>query len=204
MTSANGVCVGEVDRDKITIEATGHRVNLKGELYGDVNFYIRQSRRYFPQRKLRTFVYFYYSHIVYLVLFGISFFCWVFFAVGLALAGLNFLFLLMYCQHLHVLLHTMRYVLKQPSVPNNSMTLTNDHIVISVEVFRARFAATDNAGIGLAVQGSGQIKLQVFKKSAMTKMKSATILSACLFVASALMTVICLTVGIVRLIYHYR
>lgn len=61
--------VGEVERDKVTIRTTGKRTSIPGNMYGDTNFYIQQSKQYFPDRKFTTYFYFYFMYIIYPLIF---------------------------------------------------------------------------------------------------------------------------------------
>jgi hypothetical protein len=140
------------------VKSTGVAVHVTDNLYPQTNFYIQQSRGYFPDRKLQTYVYFYYFYIVYLIIFLGSFLAFLNFIYAFVMAAVNGAFLLMLTQHIFVIVTTMRFVIKQPSVPNRTLQLNNDHIEIDLEVYRAQYAASSNAGIGLVVHGSGKIR----------------------------------------------
>ena len=194
--------VGEVNRDKITIKTTGNRVSIPGNMYGDTNFYIQQSKQYFPDRKLTTYVYFYYMYLAYPLIFFGSLAAPANFIYAFVMTGVNGLFLLIYIQHLYVITKTMRYVLQQHTVPNNSLALNNDHLEISLEVYRARYAATTDAGVGIVTQASGTIKLQLFKKSTTGVMRNSVAVSIFCFIGCVLMVLYCPAVGFWKLAVH--
>lgn len=93
----------------------------------------------------------------------------------------------------------MRYVLRQHSVPNNSLELNNDHLEISIEVYRAKYAKTSDVGVGIIGKGSGTIKIQLFKRSAMGVMKNTVWVSIFCFMGSVLMVLYCPAVGFWKL-----
>ena len=192
------VAVGEVTGGQISIRSTGTTVTVTDNLYPKTNFYIEQSRQYFPERKFRKYIYFYYFYTVYLLIFLGSFPTFLNFIYAFVMAAVNGAFLLMYIQHIFVIVTTMRYVIKQPSVPNRSLRANNDHIEIGVDVYNARYAASSNAGIGLLVHGSGKVKVQVFRNRAMARMKNTMGISTLCFIGSIGMVAYCLGMGITR------
>lgn len=199
---AGDVEVGQVQRDKITIKTTGNPTSIPGNMYGDANFYIQQSRKYFPERKFTTYVYFFYMYIVYLLVFLGSLAAPANFIYAFVMTGVNGLFLLFYIQHLYVIAKTMRYVLRQHSVPNNSLNWNNDHIEISIEVYRAQYATTSNVAVGVVAKGSGTIKIQLFKHKTMAVMKNTVVVSIFSFIGSVLMVLYCPAVGFWKLAIH--
>lgn len=190
------VAVGEVTGGHISIRSTATPTKVTDNLYPRTNFYIEQSRQYFPDKKFRKYIYFYYFYIVYLLIFIGSFLTFLNFIYAFVMAAVNGAFLLMSIQHLFVIFTTMRYVIKQPSVPNNTLKLTNDHIEIDVDVYKAQYAASSNAGIGLAVHGSGKMKVQVFQNRAMARMKNTMVVSILCFIGAIFMVPYCLGMGI--------
>lgn len=199
---AGDVEVGEVQRDKITIKTTGKRTSIPGNMYGDTNFYIQQSRKYFPDQKFTTYVYIYLMYIAYPLIFLGSLAAPANFIYAFVMTGVNGFFLLFYIQHLYVIAKTMRYVLRQHSVPNNSLELNNDHIEISLEVYRAHYATTANVAVGVAAKGSGTIKIQLFKKKTMAVMKNTVVVSILSFIGCVLMIFYCPAVGFWKLAEH--
>lgn len=203
MVRAGNVEVGAVNVDKVTVKSTGRTLSLPGTLYGDTNFYIKHSQMYFPDVRFRSFIYFPYCQVAYLIIFLGSIATFVNFIFALVMLGVNGLFLLMYIQHLYVIATTMRYVLRQPKVPNNMLNYRNEHLEISLEVYRAQYAACEQAGIGVFVKGSGTVKLQVFQNSAMALMKNAVVISCFCFAGSLLMVFYCLATGIYGMVRSF-
>ncbi len=193
------VAVGEVNRDEFTIKATGKPVSVPGNMYGETNFYIEQSKQYFPNRKFRKYVYFYFMHFLYPIIFLASLASPANYIYAFVMTGVNGIFLLFYIQHLHVIAQTLKYVMLQPSVPNNAIKLKNDHIVISIDIYRAQYAASSAAGIGIAVHGSGKIKIQIFKRSSKGVMKNTKVISIFSFIGASLMVLYCPAIGFWKL-----
>ena len=110
--------------------------------------------------------------------------------------------MLIYIQHLYVIAKTMRYVLQQHTLPNNSLASNNEHLEISLEVYRARYATTSNAGVGIVSQGSGTIKIQIFKRSTMGVMRNSVAVSIFCFIGCILMVLYCPAVGFWKLAEH--
>lgn len=122
------------------------------------------------------------------------------FSTALILSQIHMCFLLIYCQHVHVCLWTLRYVMLQPSAPDHTMSVGNKHIVIDVEDYQVRFAATSNAGIGLATRNAGKIELQVFRQSTKEKMSRACVLTLSGLLVAFLMWLIFTIIGIALLV----
>ena len=194
--------VGELRGGQVTIKATGKRTTIPGNMYGDTNFYIQQSRDYFPEKKFTTYVYFYYIYVVYPLVFIGSLAAPANFIYAFVMTGVNGLFLLLYIQHLYVIIKTLRYVLQQHSVPNNQLDLNNDHLEISVEVYRAQYASTSNAGVGIVSMGSGKIKMQLFQHQTVETMKCTIVTSILFFIGSILMVLYCPVMGFWKLAVH--
>ena len=192
------VILGEFQQGRLTVQSVGKRVTISEGIYGHVNHYICQSRQYFPHRKLQTFAYFYYMLYVYVALiFPGSLLCF-HFTMALIMAEIHlFLF---YCQHVHVCMGTLSYVEKQPTAPNHSMTLANEHREIDFEEYQVRFAATSNAGVGFVTHSARMIKYQVFRLSSREQMRRVTVMSITGVVASFLAWSLFTTIGIVLLV----
>ena len=116
------------------------------------------------------------------------------------MTGVNGLFLLLYIQHLHVIRKTMKYVLRQVAVPNDSIALNNDHIEISWEKYTAQYAETSNVQVGFIRKGAGTVEIQVFKKKTMGVMKNTVAVSIFCFIGSALMVLYCPAMGIWKIV----
>jgi hypothetical protein len=73
----------------------------------------------------------------------------------------------------------------------------HDHIEIDLEVFKAQYAASSNAGVGLVVHESGKIKVQVFQEGAMKLMKITMVISVICFLVSVSLVLYSLVMGII-------
>ena len=103
---------GVLKENVVHVQSVGKETKLSGYLYGDTNFYIHNSAQYFSDRKLTTYVYFYYMQYVYLVVFIVSCLSPLSFILALIMTAINIIFLIFYSQHLYVNIKTMPYVLK--------------------------------------------------------------------------------------------
>jgi len=194
------VAVGEFQQGRLRVRSVGKRITLSGGIYGHVNHYIRQSRKYFPHRRLRTFAYFYYMPYIYIALiFPGSLLCF-HFTTSLLLAEFHLCFFLLYCQHVYVCLGTLRYVQMQPTAPNHSMTLANEHKEIDFEEYQMRFAATSNVGVGFVTHSAGKIKYQVFRQSSKEQLRRVTAMSLAGVLTSFLAWLVCTIIGIALLL----
>lgn len=192
----NYVEAGAVNLNRVTMEMTGNPTTISKFTYGKVNFYINKSRQYFPKVKFHTFIYFPFHYLVYATIIPFSFFAFLHFIFAFLMAVVNALFLVMYIQHLYVVVTTLRHVVKQPKVPNMTK-YDSQHLEISLEVYRAQYATCEQAGIGILVRGSGKVKLQVFSNGAMGLMKSVMFLSCFFFVISLFLIFYCLAFGLI-------
>ncbi len=190
---AGDVEVGELNRGLITVQSvTSRRRKIREGNYPRANFFIRQSCQYFPGKSLWTYVYFHYFWIVYIALFCASFLLsFLHSIVGYVSMGLHGLFLLMFSQHLFVILTTMHHVLKQPAVVSNSIEGANKHIEIGLEMYRARYAVCSTAGIGFVTKETGKIQLQVFTEYSVYQMKATVWVSTLCFIAAFCMVFVC-------------
>lgn len=204
---ATGVRAGDAE-DEALINNGGAAIGKYAKyLYGKANFYINQSRQYFPHKKFNTFAYFPYHFIVYPIVFVISFPAIFNFISALLMAAVNALFLLMYMQHLYVIVTTMRHVVKQQTIPNITSDYDHQHLEISQEAYRAQYARCEQEEVGVLMIGSGKVKLQVFRKKTMALMKKVMVVSCLLFAASLFMVFCCLGIGIsgiVIIAYSYN
>ena len=199
-----GVETGVVRETKVDIKQTGKIVyNVDQYLFARANFYIEASRQYFKGRKFTRYVY--YTEVFHYIYFTML--------VGLFVAPFNYIgaflllllnipHLIMFTQHLYVNIQTMRYVLKQPEVPDGTLPTTNNaHLEITLEEFTASYAASQQAGLGLIVHGKGTVKIQVFEHSTKNKMKICVCLSTFYFLCAVFLTLYFLIFGIIGGVY---
>ena len=172
---------------------------IKGGLYGYVNFYIDQSRKYFPERNLRLFVNFYGMTLFYwcvgVLLLGPAT-VWLHYIIALLCAPVHAVFLALYSQHLAVIVHTLRYVLVQPAVPDHTLTTPNKRIVLTREEFVKLYPEAFAMGLGLVEERSGKVHFQVLQRSAVNRMKLVIFLSVAGLFDSALLTTLSVGLGI--------
>ena len=175
----------------VQVENVGRQTDLPGNLYGDTNFYIRSSAQYVGDRKLTTYVYFYYMQYVYFVVFLVSCLSPLSFILAVFMTIINVVFLLFYSQHLYVNIKTMRYVLRQPTMPDNKLPTKNAHYKITMAEFSLAYAQTKECGIGIVSADGDSVQIQVFQESAMLRMKLCVIISTISFLVSTVMVLYC-------------
>ena len=192
VTKRGEVETGVVKENIVHVQSLGKEAKLSGFLYGDTNFYIRSSARYFPNQKLTTYIYFYYMQYVYLVVFIVSCLSPLSFILALIMTAINIVFLIFYSQHLYVNIKTMiPHVLKQPTLPDRKMTTSNDHLKITFAEFSLTYAQYKDHGVGVVSADGETVKLQVFQESAMVKMKLCVVLSTVSFFVCIGMLIYC-------------
>ena len=194
---------GVVRGTKVGIKKTGTTVNVDRYMFAEANFYIEQSRIYFKGRKLTRYVYFSkVLHYIYIGVLILGFFGAVYnFIIAFLAMLLNIPYLIMFTQHMYVNIQTMRYVLKQPVVPDDTLPTSNAHLEITLEEFAASYAASQQAGLGLIVHGKGTVKIQVFADSAKDKMWLCINLSTCGFLGTLLLGIVyCPVFGLIGVV----
>ena len=146
----------------------------------------------FRNRKLTTYVYFYYMQYVYLVVFIVSCLSPLSFILALIMTAINIIFLVFYSQHLYVNIKTMfPCVLRQPTLPDRDMTTNNDHLKITFAEFSLTYAQHKEHGVGVVSADGETVSIQVFRESAMCKMKLCVVLSSLSFFVCIVMLIYC-------------
>lgn len=191
VSKTGDVETGVVKERLVQVQRVGRHVNLPGNLYGDTNFYIRNSANYVGDRKLTTYIYFYYMQYVYLVVFLVGCLSPLNFILAVFMTAINVIFLLFYSQHLYVNIKTMRYVLRQPTLPDSKLNTNNAHLKITMAEFSLMYAQTREQGIGIVSADGGTVQIQVFRESAMLRMKICVVISTISFFASTVMVLYC-------------
>ena len=191
VTKRGDVESGVLKENVVHVQSVGKETKSSGYLYGDTNFYIRNSAQYFRDRKLTTYIYFYYMQYVYLVVFIVSCLSPLSFILALIMTAVNIIFLFFYSQHLYVNIKTMPYVLKQPTLPDRDMTTNNDHLEITFAEFSLTYAQYKEHGIGTVSADGEKVNIQVFRESAMVKMKLCIVLSTVSFFVCIAMLIYC-------------
>ena len=191
LTKKGDVETGVIKGRFLDVQTVGRHTNLPGNLYGDTNFYIRNSADYVGGRKLTTYIYFYYMQYVYFVVFLVSCLSPLSFILAVFMTGINVVFLLFYSQHLYVNIRTMYYVLQQPTLPDNELSTNNAHVKITQEEFSLTYAQTKEHGIGFVSADRGTVQMQVFRESAMVRMKICVVISTLSFIVTVVMVIYC-------------
>ena len=191
LTKQDDVEAGVLKWRGVQVENIGRRTYLLGNLYGDTNFYIRNSARYVGNQKLSTYVYFYYMQYIYFVVFLVSCLSPLNFILAVFMTIINVVFLLFYSQHLYVNIKTMRYVLRQPTMPDNKLPTRNAHYEITMAEFSLAYAQTKECGIGIVSADGDSVKIQFFQESTMLRMKLCVIISTISFFVSTVMVLYC-------------
>ena len=175
----------------LNIKETGQPARAPGNIYGTCNFHIRNSHDYVGGHPLTTYTYFYYMEYIYILVFIASLFSPLVFYLAITCFVLNILVLSFYIQHMYVNIKTMRYVLKQPGVPNHLMTRANTFLEISLEEFAVAYAATKEAGFGIVSREKGTVNIQVFKYATKGKMKTCVCVSTLSFLTAITLILYC-------------
>ena len=187
-----------LEGERIEVKEVGKAVSTGSSIYSKTNFWINESRPYVGDHKLTRYFHLPLMMWIFLFLFIVSLAAPAYYIYAFVMFGVGLIFFVIFLQHMYVNVKTMRYVLKQTSVPNDWIKFSNTFFVITLEKYRAFFAASSQAGIGLITSGKGTIKIQVFRKSSVGKMKNCVVLSTMAFLGSIFMVCYCLGSGIGR------
>ena len=187
---------------KVQVKETGNTVYISKFMFARTNFFINESRPYVGKRKLTRYLYIPLLQYMYILVFLASIPSFVNTTLAFVTLGLNFCAALIYTQNMYVNFKTMRYVLKQPGVPDHMLSRTNTFLEITLEEFAAMYAVSHQAGLGAIVQGKGTVKIQVFRNSAKCLMRKCIAVSTICFLVSSTMFFYCLACSVVRSIYY--
>lgn len=197
VVESKGTQYAYLEGERTQVKRVGRTVYLKPNSYIKTNHYINESRKYVGKHKLTRYLYFPYMEWVYLLIVIGSLFT-IFSAVyAFIMTVVNGIFFFIWLQHIYVNVGTMPHVLRQPSLPNHQLPLENNLLQFSVENYRALFAHNNEEVVGIVGGSSGSITLQVFRHSAMTRMKKCVIVSSIAFVSCVATLIYCLSVGII-------
>ena len=163
--------------------------------FARTNFFIEEtlSRKYFKGRKLTRYLYF--SKITHYAFIGLSIIIILGapfnYVAAFLMLPINVFYVMLFFQHIYVNIQTMRHVLKQPGVPDHTLSTSNAHLEITLEEYAASYAASQQAGLGLIDHGKGTVKIQVFQYSAKRKMWYCILLSSIYFTFAILEILYC-------------
>ena len=192
--------VGLLEGERFEVKDIGKSVHVRNTIYDKTNHYIEQSRDYVGDHKLTRYLYIIYIQWVYLLIFLISFLTPLHFIFAFVMAGINFLFLLLWIQHSYVSVGTMPHVLKQPSLPSYMLNSSNQFFEITLEKYAALFASSKNAGIGIAATARGTVQIQVFKNATKDLMRKCIFVSSVALLGCILIFIYCFAWGIIKAI----
>ena len=113
------------------------------------------------------------------------------FILAIFMTIINVVILLFYSQHLYVNIKTMRYVLRQPTMPDNKLPTRNAHYKITMAEFSLVYAQTKEHGIGIVSADDDSVQIQFFQESTMLRMKLCVIISTNAFFVSTVMVLYC-------------
>lgn len=200
ITRSQDTEAGVVHASRVTVQREIRKtVTVGGNIFAQANFYINTSRLYVGKRKLTRYVYIPYLHYVCFVMFFLSLISLLHHSFAFIMCCLNFLFFLFYLQNMYVNVTTMRYVLLQPSVPNNSINTANAFFKIKFEEFAAVYAVSQEAGLGAIAHESEKVTIQVFKDKTKSVLKKCVYISTLCFFGSLVMFNYTLIFGLWRM-----
>ena len=189
-----GVLTGE----RVEVKEFGRTVSTDSYMYGKTNFFIKQSKPYVGNRTLTEYVYIKWLHWMYIPVFLATLFVLFSEHYAFVMLGVNLIILAIYAQNMYVNVYTMRYVLKQPSLPDNQLKRANTFFEVTLEEFAAVYVISHRAGLGQVFSARGTVKLQVFRKSTVQVMKNCVITSSICFISALFSVMYSLVWGILR------
>ena len=177
-----GGAAGHIQQQVVAVRDRTQIVQVNNSVYSYTNFFIRQTREYIPSRQLKEFTNFRGFGIVMTAALLIQCATLIVVSVILAQTEPNYAntiltlvlscltlsscvpFLLIFCQHLNVIHHTLPWVLRQPVIPN--MVCENKHLEVAVTSLEGVYLSARNSGIGLVSQRTGTIRFHVLSSLA--------------------------------------
>ena len=195
---AEEVEAGVITGERVEVKEFGRTVSTDPYMFGKTNFFIKQSRPYVGNRTLTEYVYIKWLHWLYIPVFISSLFVLFNENFAYVMLGVNLVILAIYLQNMYVNVYTMRYVLKQPSFPDNQLKRANTFFEITQEEFAATYAVSHRAGLCQVLHARGRVKIQVFRHSTMQVMKYCVIISTVCFISALFLVVYCLVWGILK------
>ena len=190
--------VGVLTGESVDIKEFGRTVTMDSYMYGKTNFFIKQSKPYVGKRTLTEYVYIKWLHWLYIPIFLATLFVLFSEQYAFVMLGVNLVILAIYTQNMHVNVYTMRYVLKQPSFPDNRLKRANTFFEVTLEEFAAIYVVSHRAGLGQVFGAKGTIKFQVFRNSTVQIMKYCVITSTICFISALFSVFYCLVWGLLK------
>jgi len=189
--------VGFADEDRIEIKRTGTTVWLQKNIYSRTNHYIKESHGYVPEdmdRKLTRYFYIVGLQWVFLLVLIAGLVSPVHYIFAFVMGGISIPCILVFSQHMYVVIVTIPIILKLPYIGELPGT-QNDFFEISREKYTAVFAASPDAAVAVGAQSKGTIKIHVLTTWARTQVRNTRIVSVLEFCASVFMFFYCFAFG---------
>ena len=177
-----GSKAGHVQQQVVTVRDRTQIVHMNNSIYSYTNFFIRQTREYIPSRQLKEFTNFrgFGKVMTTALIIQCATLVNAFlifsriepnYAHTMLTLILSFLtlcscvpFLLIFCQHLHVIHHTLPWVLSQSVIPN--MACHNEHLEVAFTSLDGVYLSAHNDGIGVVSKRKGTIRFHVLSNRA--------------------------------------
>ncbi|KAJ7385666.1 hypothetical protein OS493_013692 [Desmophyllum pertusum] len=177
VTSAGRTEVERVRYKEVKVEEVkSNSVTLRDEMHARANHYIKESRPYFPNEKLRTYIDCPYFLRLARILFCASFFGALVASGGSKIIPVFFLvacllFFFIYCQHERVNQKSLPVVYKQPVL--TSQRSLNAFYEVTVTELDGVALQNYQAGVGFVQLSHGKIEFQAFNRDAMKSMSDS-------------------------------
>ena len=183
--------VGRVQCTQVKVENVGESVTVRDEIHAHSNHYIKQTRRYFPNEKLPTYIDCPYFLRIARVLCVASLFGALVAAGASEVIPIFFftaclLFFLFYCQHEWVIQKSLPVVYKQPVFVGQRKC--NTFYEVTITELDGIALQNYRAGIGFIEFSQGKIQFQAFNKAAMKYMSDAKCQSRLMLLLFAMAT----------------
>ena len=183
--------VGRVQCTQVKVENVGDIVTVRDEIHAKSNHYIKQSRPYFRNEKLPTYIDCPYFLRIARVLCVASLFGALVASGGSQVIPIFFfstclLFFLFYCQHEWVIQKSLPVVYKQPVFDGQDKN--NDFYEVTITELDGIALQNYRAGIGFVKLSHGKIEFQAFNKTAMKYMSDAKCQSRLMLLLFAMAT----------------
>ena len=187
--------LGQAHHDVVTVKNTGHIVNTPDSLHAEANFYIQQSREYFPSNPMcgfcecRCFKTITTCLCCFLLALLITVSCLVGLldrdqAVMAACIGMSVLaivcctpLLCLFCQHCCVVCCTIPTVLNQPVKAD--LGHKNEHLEVAINSEDAIYVKGQGGVVGVVAQARDTVRIHVLSTQAVERIKCAVCCSVC-------------------------
>ena len=189
------------EQDRIEIKNTTQKVWIRNNIYDRTNHYIKASHGYIPkdkERKLTCYWYFVGLQWIFLVVFVIGLVSPSHFIFAFIMGGISTLAIVVFSQHMYVVITTIPIILKLPHLADSAMNSENSFFEISLEKYTAVFAASPDTAVGVGVKTKGTIKIHVLSTRARLKVMYTIMVSTLALVASIFIVIYCFALGVYR------